>query len=617
MSAELFADRALEALAQGASGSEIRALATKSDSHLLEFALQIRANADEQVERERALSQLVDSVRELAGLDALEGVLRSIVSRSRRLMMSDVAYFLTFDEHTATARMHVSEGIISDAFARLVIPPEEGISGFIATSRKPSWTADYLAEPRYRHNNVIDTATTEEGLRAILGVPVLRSGRVVGILLAADRHAHSFSSQDVELLFSLAQHAGVVIENATVHEHEQQNVERLQDSVQALQASESATRNILAFQDRLLALMMNEGSLNDLVELTQTTLGGTALVVDERGRILARAGDDDSPVSTESGWALEPLGTSPTEIGFIGHLNSKGNASIDQRQVLSRSATVARLLMTRLRADLSSSRDRSAKLVTELVKDPGGSIAAMLAASSPVDVDSLATALIASCESSSDYTQLLGAAHDFAEARGGLACEFDEAVLLWLPDIHARTCAEVAARALSSSSGGAVTVGAAPLLGGRTGLSAATDEARAVQRALSALGRVGAGAVATDVAPFPSILANNSPAELRAFVDNVLGVFLDYDTQHGTALATTLESVYSLSNNVTLAADALFVHPNTVHQRLARIDEISGESWRETAVSMRRQLAFTVLNLIAAQPELTTYSDTDHKRTAT
>ena len=130
MSPDDSAARLLEALAAGASPRELRALAepkTKASRRALEFALQVRAHADEQTERERSLNHLVDSVRELAGLDALEGVLQSIVSRSRRLMMSDVAYFLTFDQESFTARMHVSEGIISDAFAQLIVPEDEGI----------------------------------------------------------------------------------------------------------------------------------------------------------------------------------------------------------------------------------------------------------------------------------------------------------------------------------------------------------------------------------------------------------------------------------------------------------------------------------------------------------
>lgn len=601
MSPDDSAARLLEALAAGASPRELRALAepkTKASRRALEFALQVRAHADEQTERERSLNHLVDSVRELAGLDALEGVLQSIVSRSRRLMMSDVAYFLTFDQESFTARMHVSEGIISDAFAQLIVPEDEGISGFIATSRKPSWTPDYMSDPRYRHNDTIDSATVEEGLRAIIGVPVLRSGRVVGLLLAADRHVHNFRPQDVELLFSLAQHAGVVIENATVHEHEQQTVERLQESVHILQSSESATKNILAFQDRLLALLMNEGSLHDLVELTQSTLGGSALVVDERGRMLARAGSGETPVAEEFGWALEPLGSGPQDLGVIGHLGDNGDVSIDQRQVLSRSATVARLMISRLRADLSSTRDKSAKLIAELLRDPTGGTAAVLSTTAAVDVETLTTVLTASTDDNVDPHQLTSAAYDFAESRSGVACQVDDVVLIWLPDRNAGAIADIAASSLTSLCTTPVTVGAAYLTGGSTGLAAATREARTVLRSLHALGRNGTGAVSADVAPFPTVLANNSPQELRDFVHDILGAVDDYDARHGTTLMSTLETVYAHGSNVTTAAEALYVHPNTVHQRLARIDAITGQNWRDTDIAMRRQLGFTVIALL-------------------
>ena len=117
-------------------------------------------------------------------------------------------------------------------------------------------------------------------------------------------------------------------------------------------------------------------------------------------------------------------------------------------------------------------------------------------------------------------------------------------------------------------------------------------------RALIALGHVGRGAQSSDVAPFPSIMANSTPDELEAFVRSSLGELLDYDSSHGTELVSTLDRVYSDGSNATTAADALFVHINTVHQRLSRIDQITGESWRDADVAMRRQLALKIRALM-------------------
>jgi hypothetical protein len=595
----------LTALAAGASSNELRMLSKQTSTagsdvvdEVLAEALQVRQHIDDLAERERNHVQLADSVRELAGLDAVDSVLLSIVSRSRRLLMADVAYFLSFDQDTSMANMMVSEGILSDAFAKLRVPPNEGISGLIAASRKPSWTADYMADARYMHNNVIDTATREEGLRAILGVPVLRSGRVVGLLLAADRRPHDFLPQDVELLFSLAQHAGVLIENATVHQAGLQTVERLEEAVQSLRSSEAATANIMDFQDRLFAVLMTNGSLKDLARLIQDSLGGTSIVGNDDGRILARAGSSNAPVNEEFGWTIERIGIDASPLGFVAHLGDSllvPAAAADQRQILGRAATVAALMISKLEADLTTVRERAIELVNELLSNPQSEQATVLQSGLPIDIDALGTVLVAQA---SDKSPLLRSAQQRAERGGGLAAAYGDAVLLWLPSQDPRETARKTAEALSDAIGAPVTVGGAQVPNGPSTLASAATEARHAMRALIALGHVGRGAQSSDVAPFPSIMANSTPDELEAFVRSSLGELLDYDSSHGTDLVSTLDQVYSDGSNATTAADALFVHINTVHQRLSRIDQITGESWRDVDVAMRRQLALKIRALM-------------------
>ncbi len=595
----------LKALAAGATANELRALSlgksaadSFDSSSSLTHALQVRQNLDDLAERERNLVQLADSVRELAGLDAMDSVLLSIVSRSRRLLMTDVAYFLAFDQDTGASRMMVSEGILSDAFANLQVPRNEGISGLVAESRKPSWTADYLVDARYQHNQGIDSATVEEGLRAILGVPVLRAGRVVGLLLAADRRPHDFLPQDVELLFSLAQHAGVLIENATVHQAGLQTVERLEEAVQSLRSSEAATATIMDFQDRLFALLMTKGSVSDLAKLVRETLGGTVIVGDDEGRLMARAGGSDTPIEEDFGWTIERIGIDTAPLGFVAHLEDAAQAPVgttNQGQILSRAATVAALLVSKLQADQSTVHERSVELVGELLRNPLSDRVPLLQSGLPVDIHSLGTVLMAQTPVKS---QLVRSAQQRANRDGGLAVPYRDAVLLWLPTQEPRQAARKVAKALTDLVRAPVTVGGASLLDGPGSLAAASKEAFHTLRALLALGHEGTGASSSDVAPFPAIMANNTPAELQSFVREALGSLLDYDTHHGTELVATLDQVYASGSNATVAADALFVHTNTVHQRLARIDQITAESWRDGNVAMRRQLALKIRELM-------------------
>ncbi|WP_166872278.1 helix-turn-helix domain-containing protein [Salinibacterium sp. ZJ450] len=596
----------LARLANGATTAELQEYGANTgmnavDRDLVAAAVKVRTRIDELEDRERALVRLSESVRDIAGLDAVDQVLQSIVSRSRRLLMADVAYFLTFDQWTGVALMHVSEGIMSDAFSRLKVEPGEGISGYIASSKRPSWTSDYLIDSRYTHTGTIDSATIEEGLRAILGVPVLRAGRVVGLLLAADRHEHNYRPQDAELLFSLAQHAGVLIENATVHAQDQQTVEELEEALQALRASEGTSLAILELQDRLMALLMNRGSLEDLASVTQAALGGTIVLCDQGKRELARIGEDDLPAS-EDGWNVQPLSTRDSTLGYMLHReDSDGDKRDDTQasQMLVRAASVGTLMVESLEASLSSSREATATLVSELLRHPTGDRAALLRATVSTDITTLDTVLLAVPRDETHRYDLFRAAHRFAEQQQGLSCQLEGCVLLWLPGGNADQTAQHTAAALTTAVDDAITVGASRLSVTPATLGDAVREARNTASALIALGRIGHGSDSSRVAPFPTILANSTSEDLDLFIRDVLGQLLDHDQQNRTELLSTLESVYRHSSNVVAAAESLYLHPNTVHQRLARIDQITGVSWRDTDVAIQRQLALRIIALRA------------------
>ena len=50
----------------------------------------------------------------------------------------------------------------------------------------------------------------------------------------------------------------------------------------------------------------------------------------------------------------------------------------------------------------------------------------------------------------------------------------------------------------------------------------------------------------------------------------------EYDAQRGSQLVTTLEEFLRRHGNISATSEALFVHPNTLRQRLRRVAELSG-----------------------------------------
>ena len=67
--------------------------------------------------------------------------------------------------------------------------------------------------------------------------------------------------------------------------------------------------------------------------------------------------------------------------------------------------------------------------------------------------------------------------------------------------------------------------------------------------------------------------ADDAPRDrMRAAVD----LLIDYDRRRRTALLDTLERYLSERRSVIESARALYIHPNTLRQRLGRIEELTG-----------------------------------------
>jgi len=66
-------------------------------------------------------------------------------------------------------------------------------------------------------------------------------------------------------------------------------------------------------------------------------------------------------------------------------------------------------------------------------------------------------------------------------------------------------------------------------------------------------------------------------SSLRSLL-GMLGAVVNYDLDNGTDLAQTLEAYFANSGSVARASEALFIHRNTLRQRIQRIEELIGQS---------------------------------------
>ena len=96
---------------------------------------------------------------------------------------------------------------------------------------------DVLADPGYSYG-----AQPLGGYRALLGVPLLREGICVGIMVISRMVPQPFTAKQIELVTTFADQAVIAIENVRLFEAEQQRTRELQESLQ----QQTATSEVLS-----------------------------------------------------------------------------------------------------------------------------------------------------------------------------------------------------------------------------------------------------------------------------------------------------------------------------------------------------------------------------------
>lgn len=561
----------------------------------VDLALSVSRSLEERERRQRELSALYETAGDLSSLRDLEQVLRAIVARARGLLGTDMAYLMLIDEQRGEAYVRVTDGVRTDAFKSARLEIGAGLGGLVAQTRTPYATADYPHDVRFRHT--VDDIVNAEGLVAVQGVPLLLRGNIIGVLFAANRRERPFDDAEVALLISLANHAAIAIETASLFAD--------------VRAQGELVERAASVHEQLTALVAEGGQLPDVAAVVAELLDGTLIVVDPGLRVLApaaKAGEDRvvdgegakvcraaidkrATVSTPAGYATPVIAGS--QILAVLLLRGRTDLADADLRTLERAALVSAILLLTERSIAEAEHRVRGELLDDLFAEPQPDADGLRrrARLLNVDLDHPHVVVVARPQRAEDRLAVNSAMTAWAREVGGLCGEHGRSVVALIPSGDPATVVSAGAERARRCAEGPVTVGGGGPGSAPGALRHAYRDARQCVDVLCALGQAGAVACPADLGAFALLFGPAGRAQVDSFVRGVLGPVLDYDAQRGSELLRTIEAYFACDANLARTATMLYIHINTLYQRMQRIAALLGEGWRGGEAALQLHLA--------------------------
>jgi len=135
----------------------------------------------------------------MAGTESVQERLDGFVQAISKAMRVKVASIYLF-RHGEDLELSATQGLKKSAVHKTRLKPGEGLVGHVALTARPLNLADAPSHPLFSYR----PETGEDPYNSFLGVPILRGGRTLGVLVVQSKKARSFNEDEVEDLLTVA-----------------------------------------------------------------------------------------------------------------------------------------------------------------------------------------------------------------------------------------------------------------------------------------------------------------------------------------------------------------------------------------------------------------------------
>src|SRR5436189_240984 len=156
------------------------------------------------------LSTLAEVSQAITSPLYLEEILRLILEMAARMLDAKTCSLMLVDEATGELVIAAAQSAGQAYLNRPKLKVGEGITGQVAAQAKPIAIVDVLVEPRFLAKEMAE----QEGLRALLSVPLVVREKVIGVVNCYKARPHRFTDAETKLLTTLANQTALAIDVA-------------------------------------------------------------------------------------------------------------------------------------------------------------------------------------------------------------------------------------------------------------------------------------------------------------------------------------------------------------------------------------------------------------------
>jgi GAF domain-containing protein/sugar diacid utilization regulator len=552
----------------------------------------------------RELSFLVRLAQAAASTQRPDELLELIIREATAAMGTDVCSLYLVTSRGRDLLLTATNGLNERMVGKVVMKVGEGITGWVADTRRPAVVADVSKEPHWKWVPGLD----EDRFHSMLSVPIESGPRLVGVLNVQTAQQRDFDSGDIDFLRAIAGQVAGILERS-----------ELQRAMEVQLAEIQLSHDI---HERFTRLSLEGAGIQSILEVVGSLAGGRAALYSAAGYRVRGAGESTdgmparihvpSPLAQAGAREVRlsagrpartidliPVRAGPDVLGLLAvGVDEKTVDSHGRRRALEHGSTVLALELAKERAAAEVERRLRGDLVEEVLAgglegDEAERVArqaerlghrlpqrAWVMVLEPDD-DETESALAAPGRQDRLDAALSGIVR--SRLPDALTLVRSSSAVFLVPDEIASDLAaieklagQILAGAAAVMKPGSASVGIGNLANSVGELARSHLEARQALRLTRRAGGRGRVASYRSLGAFRLLLEVQSPEALRRFVDELLGTLLKYAQSRDTPLLETLEALSAARWVRRAAARSLGIHINSMSYRVDRIQALTG-----------------------------------------